>query len=210
EVGLGILDAFSKEARTQRSIARNIKKLTNKWVHPEERSSAIENLRAVATNEAIEGLLLRFNFVIDNTTIDQDEKQRVKEVLIGFGERSVSPVLAFIRKSEALTAPLQVLCAIEDAPTVVGQLIEILARIDPLDKKADERQIQIIHQLSEMEDPRIFDALVGLLRDDNEDVQFHTIEALERLGNEGARRPLLDLAVDDESIRLRARALEAI
>jgi HEAT repeat protein len=207
---LGILDAFSKESRIQRSVARNVKKLTNKWVHADERSAAIQNLRGVGTEEAIEGLLLRFNFVIDNTTVDEEEKQRVKDILVEFGERSISPVLAYIRKSDTLTWALKVLCELEDESKVVDQLIQILADIDPLDKKAAERQIQIIHQLGEMNDPRLFDSLLPLLRDDNEDVQFHIMEALERLGDPRAAPALVQVAIEEESIRLRGRALQAI
>lgn len=207
---MGILDVFSKQARLDRAVARNVKKLTNKWVHMDERRSAIENLRRLATDSAIEGLIQRFGFVIDNTTVDEEEKQKVADALVSFGERSIGPLLAYIRKSDKLTWPLKVLCQLEDPPTAVGQLLDILADIDPLDKRASERRIQLILQLAEMDDPRILDALLPLLHDDNEDVQFHTIEALERLGDERARLPLLAVAIEDESIRLRTRALVAL
>jgi HEAT repeat protein len=201
---------FNKQARLDRAVAKSIKKLTNKWVHMDERRGAIESLRAAGTDTAIKGLLLRYNFVIDNTTVDEDEKQRVADVLIDFGERSVPQLLSYLRRSEAITWPLKVLCEIEDQATVVDQILEILEEVDPLDKAAAERRIQLIHQLAETKDPRTFDALLPLLRDDNEDVQFHTIETLERLGDERARLPLLDLAVEEESIRLRQRALKAL
>ena len=82
---MGLLDIFSKQSR----VTRNVKKLNNKWVHMDERRSAIENLRTLGTDEAIEGLLQRFKFVIDNTTVDEDEKQNVCDALAEFGERSL-------------------------------------------------------------------------------------------------------------------------
>jgi HEAT repeat protein len=204
---LGILDAFSREARARRSARRNIKKLTNKWVHMDERRAAIDNLRELGTDEAIEGLLLRFNFVIDNTTVDEEEKQRVADALVGFGERSIPKLLLYLRRSDTLTWALKVLAELEEDERVVGQVLEILGDIDPLDKKAAERQTQLIHQLAEMQDPRIVGSLLPLLGDENEDVQFHAIEALERMGDEAARVPLLEIVAGEESIRLRQRAL---
>jgi hypothetical protein len=209
-MALGLLNLFDKQARLDRAVAKSVKKLTNKWIHMDERRNAIDSLRAAGTDSAIEGLLLRFNFVIDNTTVDEDEKQRVADALISFGERSVPHVLSHLRKSVAITWPLKVLCAIEDQARVVDQILEILEEVDPLDKEAGERRIQLIHQLGELQDPRILDALLPLLEDDNEDVQFHTIETLERLGDERARLPLLNLAVEEESIRLRQRAIQAL
>jgi HEAT repeat protein len=209
-VAVGILDMFSKEARAARAVARNVKKLTNKWIHMDERRAAIENLRALGTDDAIEGLLLRYGFVIDNTTVDEEEKQRVADALIGFGERSIPALLSYIRRSDTLTWPLKVLCQIEDEGKVVDHLTEILADIDPLDKRAAERRIQIILQLADLQDPRICGLLTPLLTDDNEDVVFHTVEALERLGDPEARVPLLEVALTHESIRLRSRAVAAL
>ena len=204
---LGLLDIFSKQAR----VARNVKKLSNKWVHMDERRSAIDNLRALATDEAIEGLLLRFNFVIDNTTVDEDEKQSVCDVLAEFGERALPAVLAFIRKSESLTWALKVLSLIEEQPKVVGHVIQILSEVDTLDKKAAERQKQLVLDLAGFDDPRILEALLPLLTDDvDEDVQFHAIEAVERIADVRAAEPLLQVATTHESIRLRSRALEAV
>lgn len=203
---MGLLDIFSKEARVQRTI----KKVTNKWVHVDERRSAIESLRAYGTDEAIEGLLQRFNFVIDNTTVDEDEKQAVADALAEFGERSIPKVLAYLRKAETMTWALKVLARIETADRVAAHLIELVKEIDPLDKKAGKRQEQLILELAELQDDRVVDALLPLLSEDNADVRFHAVEALEKLGDARAAAPILELAQHDESIRLRNRALQAV
>jgi len=205
---VGLLDIFSKQSR----VTRNVKKLNNKWVHMDERRSAIENLRTLGTDEAIEGLLQRFKFVIDNTTVDEDEKQNVCDALAEFGERSLPAVLAFLRKSEQLTWALKVLKRIDaDEEKVVGHVIQILSEVDPLDKKAGERQRQLVLDLADYDDPRILDALLPLIAGDvDEDVQFHAIEAVEKMGNERAAATLLESATKHESIRLRGRALEAV
>lgn len=203
---MGLLDIFSKEARVQ----RNVKKLTNKWVHMDERRAAIHNLRTFGTDEAIEGLLLRFNFVIDNTTVDEDEKQQVADALAEFGARATPKLLAYLGKSENLTWALKVLGRIEPTEKVVDHIVELLRAVDPLDKKAGKRQEQLILELAEIRDPRTFDALAPLLSEDNEDVKFLAIEALEKLGDGRAAPHLVDLAAKSESIRIRGRALAAI
>ena len=203
---MGLLDIFSKEARIQRTV----KKLANKWVHMDERRSAIESLRAYGTDEAIQGLLQRFNFVIDNTTVDEDEKQSVADALVEFGERSIPQVIAYLRKAETMTWALKVLQRIETTDRVVAHLVQLVKEIDPLDKKSGKRQEQLILELSDLHDDRVVEALLPLLAEDNGDVRFHAVEALEKLGDARAAAPLLELAVKDESIRLRGRALQAI
>ena len=212
---MGVFSYFSKEKRYERKIARQCHKMYNKYIPLKERENeiplAISILKIAGTPEAVWGLLMRYTVVIENNTLDQAEKEAVYHALVELGDKAVPSIIKYLRDHQQVTWPSRALVEILGEELAIGELLNIYGDIDPAYDRNSERRIQLISLMGEYSDPRIADTLILALKDESEMVRFYAIETAESLGvEEKLRLPLLDLALREESIRLRNRALEVL
>lgn len=197
-------------AGDERALMRHAERVLDKRAMSPDRFASIEFLCRMGTAEAWRALLPRFNFNVDPSITDREEKQFIYEALTGSPENAVEPVKDFLRSAPALTWPIKMLRTIASREELVGELIDVLSTFDTGYEKNSERKAQLIMALEEEPDPRVAPAVLPFLEDFSEDVRFHTIRTLLAQGDEAARAPLYKLLLNDGSMRIRATIVDGL
>ena len=160
--------------------------------------------------DAAGALLRRFNFVMDPTITDQEEKQLAFEGIQAVGEKIVEPLRAYAAKAESLSWPIKILknALGEDDEAIVGELLAWLSKWDTEYAKFVDPKVQLLVELEEHKDPRILDATKDFLLDVNETSRFHAVGVALAQHDDAAMPLLVDMFVDEESLRIRNRVCE--
>ncbi len=203
---MSILDFFSKQGRTERARASNIKGAVNKFSQSADRFRALQSLRDDGSSEAIYGLLRRFGMMYDKTIEDEQEKDWVFEVLSEKGITILPSLKKYMREAESISWPLRLLDKVADRETELAALQEILARHEPGYERDPTKKIQLINHLAGLSDKRVPPIVTPYLADMDEGVRYAAVEALIRQGDEAAAAaPLLARFVNPEEDSLRNR-----
>ena len=213
------------------SLKKTIAKANNKDAQSIDRFKALEALAEDRSEEALVGLLRRFNFTYDKTIEDEQEKDWVHDQLVNMATeavhegdsteertrkqemrarvlRALEPALV---QSDTIAWPLKVLEHIASHDEAWPLIEKVIAANDNQYVRDPSRKIQIIGFLGEWQDPRSAPALLQWLEDMDEGVRFKTVEALVHQKDEAvAREPLLQLALkpEEESRRIKLRILD--
>jgi len=160
--------------------------------------------------DAAAALLHRFKFVIDPTITDAEEKQVAFEGIQGVGKGILEPLRTFAAKAESLAWPIKILKSAhgDDEEAIVGELLDWLAKWDTEYAKFVDPKVQILVELEEHKDPRILEAIKDFLLDVNETSRFHAVGGALAQGDEAAIPLLVDMFIDEESLRIRNRVCE--
>ncbi len=216
---MGIFDFLKKDNSEEGWAKKQSRRLMNKYGQKEVREDAMYALYQRGTPEAISGLLQRFTFDHPESIVDEREKNKVIELLDHLGaERASGPLRAYLadEKQTTVSMALIALDTLEGEEATVLEIIKLLNDADPNDAWGNERKLQLIGHLDEVElDPEtmpdtLVPMLVSYLQDLNDDVIFRCVDLLERLGtDEQIRSPMVDLLVaEDTSARIRARIID--
>lgn len=160
--------------------------------------------------EAAGALLKRFNFVLDPTITDQEEKQLAFEGIQAVGAMVLEPLRKYAAKAESLSWPIKILKnALDgDEEAFVGELLSWLSKWDTEYAKFVDPKVQLLVELEEHKDPRILDATKDFLLDVNETSRFHAVGVALAQEDDAALPLLIDMFVDEESLRIRNRVCE--
>ena len=160
--------------------------------------------------EAAAALLRRFNFVLDPTITDQEEKQMAFEGVSAVGAEILEPLRAYAAKAESLAWPIRILkgALADDDEAAVGELLTWLEKWDTEYAKFVDPKIQLLTELEEHKDPRILEAVKDFLLDVNEPSRFHAVGVVLAQDDPAAIEPLVDMFIDEESLRIRTRVCE--
>ena len=211
---MGLKDFFSgrRGSRAERQVAKAAKKLMNKHVQTGERKRCIDVLAGVGSDEAVAGLLMRFTYRTDVQIVDEDEKEEVYHAILGLGESALPAIEDFLRKEMALYWPLRALSQIAGEDTAVAVLLrEIDAITENFDRDV-QRKHELVSNLREYpHDERVYDKLVALLGDEQEDVRILAIDGLSMYEDRSPVAQLLPLLLsDDETIRVKQMVLDLL
>lgn len=213
---MGLFDFFKGRSSgsgesAERQVQRHAEKVLDKRAMSPDRFASIEALCKLGTEEAWRALLPRFNFTVDPTITDREEKQFIYDYVIGAGEAAVEPVREFLRKSNAVNWPIKMFRELVSREDFVTEMLELLKGEDTSYQKNPERKIQAVVALEESPDPRVAAALLGFLQDVNEDARFHTVRTLlaqESLAAVGDA--LFEQLVRDDSGRVRSTIADGL
>jgi len=208
---MGILDLFSKQGRTERARASNIKTAVNKYAQSPDRFKALQSLRDDGSEEALYGLLRRFGMMYDKTIEDEQEKDWVFDVLVEKGPAILPALKKYLFAADSISWPLRVLDKVADRENELALLREILERHEPGYERDPSKKIQLLNHLAALKDKRVPPLVAPYLADMDEGVRYAAVEALVRQGDEGsAVAPLLDQFVkpEEESLRIRIQIAE--
>ena len=208
---MGLRDWFSKEAKTNRSVERWGKRLGEKYLQTQERKRAIDALAEIGTEEAVVALLKRYQFRIDSTIADEDEKQHVYDVIVALGRGAVPGILAYIRTDPAVYWPLKALRTIVGDEETVTHLLATMDSIEDTYGVNRDRMQQLVDNLREYaEDPRVYQRLLVLVNDEDEDNVLRAIDGLAaRKGDPSVPDTIVPLLLKPEtSYRLRTLIME--
>lgn len=204
-------DLLSSEGRRKFRIERLTKTLLERYAQSEMRVEAAEKLKSIGTPQAIYSLARRFSATADNLGIDQEEKQYVRDMLIGLGDEAVEPVVRYIRNYDNVTWAIQVLENLQPTEEVARFLFEILHDGDPIYIRG-EKATQVLKALESLEEPTVVEGVIPCLRSPDDTVRFAAVECLEAKADARAREPLLEALVspDEDSARVRTRIAEVL
>jgi len=206
---MGFLGLFGKKTGAE-AVRRHAERVANKRAQQPDRWESIQVLGAMGTVEAVEALLPRFAFYVEPGIHDGEEKEAAFQAIVRAGEKAIPAVRAFLRKSESVSWPLKILTELMSVDAVTGELVDLLSTMDTEYARDPQRKLQVLAELEERHDPRIVGAVRRFLDDVNETARFHAAGAiLVQDEADEAREDLLKQATRDESVRVRARILDA-
>jgi HEAT repeat protein len=202
--------AKTKEANP-RELARLARVVSNKMSQNYDRQEAIDQLSAMANVDSARALLRRFDFSMEPSIVDQDEKEAAARGIAAAGMAALEPIHAYCARAESLTWPLKVLRQIVPADQIVTELLTLLDQFDTEYMRNPEPKIQLVTLLGEYKTDEVREAVEPFLGDVNESVRFHASGTLFSLGNPESAEPLIAALAEEESLRVKnriARGLE--
>jgi len=208
---MSLFDYLSKDKRDQRSFGRNLKRVLRRTRAKDERmDESIHFLADLGTDEALAGLLRRYDVTIKSESMDRFEKELIYNILVDKGAQSIPCILLFLKSSDNITWPIQALRSLTTEEKVVEALIEVLAVENTKDSYKPDKKMRLLELLSDHVDARVPPVVAGALKDFDETVRYGAVENLFIQGDEAAREPLLELLTDpdEESQRIRKRILK--
>ncbi len=191
-------------------LQKHAERVLDKRAMSPDRFASIEYLCNVGTDEAWRALLPRFNFTVDPSITDREEKQFILERISEATETAVEPVKEFLRKAQAVNWPIKMLRALLAPEHFVAELIDVLAGEETAYQKNGERKNQAIIALEDCPDSRVPDAVAPFLDDVSEDTRFHAVRTLLAQGDEKSAAPIFALLVRDDSLRIRTNVAEGL
>jgi len=224
-----------KGAQVRREVARWADTATNKRAQNHDRQEAIaalcdlaqpaENAAELESTEkgraqleeheatrveAAGVLLRRFNFVIDPTITDAEEKQMAFEGVQSVGKGILEPLRAYAAKADSLSWAIKVLknALGDDEEAIVAELVDWLSKWDTDYAKFIDPKVQLLVELEEHKDARIREVVTPFLLDVNETARFHAVGATLAQDDAEAIPALVDMFVDEESLRVRTRVCD--
>lgn len=208
---MNLKDFLTTEGRLKFRIQRNTKKLLERYAQHEVRMEAADKLQEIATPEAIYALARRFSATSENLGIDQEEKKRVQDVLVGFGEKAVEPLKRYIKNHDQVTWAVDALKRLVPEEQLISFLLEILRAGDPVYIRG-EKANQILRGLEHVDHADVVPGVIPCLQSPDDTVRFVAVECLAAYGDERAREPLLEALVnpDEDSARVKTRIGEAL
>jgi HEAT repeat protein len=194
-----------------RELARLARVVNNKMSQNYDRQEAIDQLGAMANVESARALLRRFDFTMEPSIVDQDEKEAAARGIAASGAAAIEPIHAYCARAESLTWPLKVLRQIVPADQIVTELLTLLDQFDTEYMRNPEPKIQLVSLLGEYPTEEVREAVEPFMGDVNESVRFHASGTLFSIGNAESAEPLIAALAEEESLRVKnriARGLE--
>jgi hypothetical protein len=194
-----------------RELARLARVVNNKMSQNYDRQEAIDQLSELANAEGARALLRRFDFSMEPSIVDQDEKEAAARGIAAAGMAALEPIHAYCARAESLTWPLKVLRQIVPPDQIVAELLTLLDQFDTEYLRNPEPKIQLIALLGEYKTNEVREAVEPFLGDVNEGVRFHASGTIFAMGDAESAGPLIDALAEEESLRVKnriARGLE--
>ncbi len=208
---MGIFDFLNKKndappRTSQKEIARLERLISNKLSQNFDRQEAIQELGRMATAQAASALLKRFDWVLDPSITDQEEKESCMHGIVAAGADALEPIRDYCRKAESLTWPLKVLRAIvKDDGEVAQELLGILDQFDTEYVRNAEPKVQIIQALEAYPSDDVRVAVEPFLGDMSEPVRFTAATTLFAVNDAASVPALVDALATEESRRVQNR-----
>jgi len=204
-----------RHKRKQKQIQKHKKHIKNKFGQGEDRQKAVEFFSEIGGQVGFSGLLERFMVNVEPSIRDEEEKQRVFEILVDKGAEVVPAIRDYLHRKDAANVPvtwtLKVLGAVCPPEEAVAVIIGALEHMGTSYTREPERKQVLVTQLAEYDDERVVPALLPFLHDHRDEVQLEALAALTRRDDERAREPMLELMLDEETpVRIRAQIAEAL
>lgn len=215
---MGLFDLFSRKSSdsspkgvSPKELARLTRLVSNKMSQNYDRQEAIEVLGGMANAEGAKALLRRFDFSMEPSIVDQDEKEAAVEGIAAAGEAALEPIRQYCARAESLTWPLKVLRQIVSGDEVVGELLLLLEQFDTEYLRNPEPKIQLIAALQEHPSDEVREAVEPFLMDVNESVRFNAVSTVFSMPDASSVPRLVEALSEEESLRIKnriARGLE--
>ncbi|HTM46531.1 MAG TPA: HEAT repeat domain-containing protein [Polyangiaceae bacterium] len=212
---MGIFDLFTKKndqaeaakrkAPSPRELARLDRLVSDKLAQNYDRQDAIATLGEMANAEGARALLRRFDFSMQPTITDQEEKESALEGIVAAGEQALEPIQAYCARAESITWALRALRRIVPQERVVEEHLHLLDQFDTDYMRNPEPKIQLIAVLEEFREDSVRKAVEPFVMDTNESVRFHAVGTLFAMENPESAQVLTEALIEEESLRVKNR-----
>lgn len=207
---MAFLGIFGKKSEGG-AVRKHAERVANKRAQAYDRWESIQALSGMKSRDAVEALLPRFTFYVEPSITDQEEKDAAFAGILEAGAEGVEPVVAFLKRADSISWPVKMLNKLVDEPTLIGYLLELLAKMDVEYARDTEVKTQILTVLAERKDARASEYVVRFLEDANESARFAAVGAL--IGQEAVAQhkdALVKALCLEDSVRVRNRVFEAL
>jgi HEAT repeat protein len=213
---MGLFDFLSKKEgaapkkASSKELVRLEKLVANKLSQNYDRQEAIEELGKMATAESAAVLLKRFNWSMDPSITDQDEKESSARGIAAAGEKALDPIREYCKKAESLTWPLKVLKEIVPRERFAEELLAVLDLFDTDYVRNAQPKVQLIAMLEEhpSEDVRV--AVEPFLQDASEPVRFTAVATIFAMNDSAVVPSLIAALEQEESLRVKNRIAQGM
>jgi hypothetical protein len=208
---MSLFDYLSKEKRDQRAFDKNLGRVLRKTRAKDERmDESIHYLSELGTDEALYGLLRRYDVSIKSESMDRFEKELIHQLLVAKGTRAKGSLMQFLGGSDNVTWPIQILREILDEAEVVKIIVDVLSQEVVKDTFNPDKKVRLLELLQDHIDERVPPVVAQALDDFDETVRYGAVETLFAQDSEVAREALLKVLTDpeEESGRIKKRILE--
>lgn len=210
---MGLLDLFRSSKPSDGGLSRDLARLKrqseSKLSQDLDRPEAIAQLARLGTADAARILLARFNWNLDPSIRDQEEKQIALEGVVRAGREALEPIRAYVRKADGATWPIKALKQILPADEYPKELARLLDLFDADYSRNPEPKIQLLQALEEVMSAELSSSVEPFLGDATEAVRFAAVNAMFAAKDVGLS-VLIDVLEKDESLRIRNRIAELL
>jgi hypothetical protein len=211
---LGIFDFFSKgrdeRPKGAKDIARLERLISNKLSQNYDRQAAIDELAKTADAASAAALLKRFDWNLDPSITDQEEKASCLAGIVAAGEDALEPLRRYARKAESLTWPLKILVEIVPAERVADEMLELLDQFDTEYVRNPEPKVQLMQALESYPSEEVRVAVEPFLADASETVRFNAANTVFAVNDERSAPALVAALDGEESLRVRNRIAQGL
>lgn len=220
---MGLFDFFSKAkdqdekpakrdkgGKSDREMARFERLVSSKMTQNLDRQDAIRELGEMGTARAARVLLKRFNWSMEPSITDQEEKEAAAAGIAAAGSEALEPIRDYCQKAESLHWPLRVLKDLVSGDELVDELLGVLDQFDTEYLRNAEPKVQLLERLGDYptEDVRI--AVEPFVGDVNESVRFAAVTTVLAIGNPASAEALVVALDDEESLRIKNKIAQGL
>lgn len=205
---MGLFDLFSKKgspSSEQRELLRLKKMVANKLSQNIDREDALFRLAEMKTPDAAKVLLSRFDWTLNPSIKDQEEKEAAVRGIAAAGEAALPVVRAYCLRAEALAWPLKALKGILPASSLEEELLGILDEFDTEYVRNPQPKVQLLQALGEFTSDDVRIAVQPFLGDTSEEVRFAAATTVLGCDLSAAVESLVSALIDEESLRVKNR-----
>ncbi len=212
---MGLFDFLGKKKPaggegSEREVQRFERIVGNKLSQNIDRQEAIAALAKMGTGASAAALLKRFDWLMDPTILDSEEKEAALAGVVNAGEAAIEPIRKYCRKSESLTWALKALAKIVPSERHAEELLALLDQFDTEYIRNPEPKIQLISALSSHPSDEVRVAVEPFLNDASEPVRFAAATALFSLAQDESITSLVAALETEESLRIKNRIAQGL
>lgn len=212
---MGLFDFLGKKKSgggesSEREVARFERIVGNKLSQNIDRQEAIEALAKMGSRASAAALLKRFDWVMDPTILDSEEKEAALAGIVRAGEDAIEPIRIYCRKSDSLTWALKALAKIVPPERHADELLALLDQFDTEYIRNPEPKIQLVNELSHHGNEEVRVAVEPFLNDASEPVRFAAATALFEINLPESVTSLVAALETEESLRIKNRIAQGL
>ncbi len=216
---MGLFDLFGKKKTdgapqkkqpSEREFVRLSRMVGDKMAQNYDRQEALEAMSAVGTAQSAAALLRRFNWSMDPSITDQEEKELALRGVVAAGDAALDPLRTYCAKAESLTWPLKVLREIVPEERIADELLALLDQFDTDYVRNADPKTQLITALEAHPSDEVRVAVEPFLVDASEPVRFAAVGTLFAMKDVKSVPALVAQLAEDESLRVKNRIAQGL
>jgi hypothetical protein len=211
---MGLFDFLSKgkddKPKGAKDIARLERLIANKLSQNYDRQEAIDQLSKIADAASSAALLKRFDWQLDPSITDQEEKEACLRGIVAAGDDALEPLRRYCKKAESLSWPLKVLKEIVPRERITDELLTLLDQFDTEYTRNVEPKVQLLQELDGHPSEEVRVATEPFLQDAGETVRFTAANTVFAVNDPQSVPALVALLESEESLRVKNRVAQGL